>query len=312
VGRIYLAMREQSGPERVERAVVALAEAQSGVIGYRQLRALDVSRPWIGRRVEMGWLIPILHGVYAVGHRPRLLRGWHNAALLAAGERSALSNRSAGAHWGMTKPPGRPHVIAPRSADGIEGIVMHRPRALADGDIVEDQGLRVASPTRTLLDLAGEGASKRALERALDQAEVHHLHLPIEPLLHRCRRRRGAPVLRAVLEWHQAGSTITESEAEEAFLAIVRAAGLPDPVPQCPVEGKRRDFVWPQARVVVEIDSRAYHDTERGFEQDRVRDNEVGLAGWLPLRFTRRRVVLRGAEVQRDLIRAFRVGSRAP
>jgi very-short-patch-repair endonuclease len=301
-----------SGPERVERKIVALAERQSGVVGYRQVRALGLSDQWIRRRVEMGWLIPILHGVYAVGHRPRLLRGWHNAALLAAGERSALSNRSAGAHWGMTKPPGRPHVIAPRSADGIEGIVMHRPRVLADDDIVEDQGLRVASPARTLLDLAGEGASKRALERALDQAEIHHLHLPIDNLLSRCKRRRGAPLLRAVLEWHQAGSTITESEAEEAFLAIVRSAGLPDPVPQCPVEGRRRDFVWPQARVVVEIDSRAYHDTERGFEEDRVRSNEVTLAGWTHLRFTRRSVVLRGNEVQRNLKRALWVGSRAP
>jgi very-short-patch-repair endonuclease len=296
----------------VERLVVALAERQSGVVGYRQLRALNLNDPWIRRRIEMGWLIPILHGVYAVGHRPRLLRGWHQAALLAAGGRSGLSNRSAGAHWGMTKAPGRPHVIAPRSADGIEGIVVHRPRALAEGDIVEDQGLRVTSPARTLLDLAGEGASKRALERALDQAEIHHLHLPIDELVPRCRRRRGAPTLRAVLEWHLAGSTITESEAEEAFLAIVRRAGLPDPTPQCVVEGKRRDFVWPRERIVVEVDGWRYHGTAQAAERDAVRDNELGLAGWLALRFTRRRVVHRSKDVQRDLERAFLIASRAP
>jgi very-short-patch-repair endonuclease len=305
-------MREQSGPERVERAVVALAEHQSGVIGYRQLRALGISRPWIGRRVEMGWLIPILHGVYAVGHRPRTLRGWHCAALLAAGERSGLAHRSAGAHWRMTKAPGRPHVIAPRSADGIQGIVVHRPRALAEDDIVSDQGLRVASPARVLLDIASEGASRRQLERAVDQAEINELNLPIEPLLGRCRRRRGAPLLRAVLEWHQAGSTITESEAEEAFLAIVRTAGLPDPIPQCPVEGKRRDFVWRAQRVVVEIDSHAFHNTTQAFERDRVRGNEVTLAGWTHLRFTRRRVVHRRKDVQRDLTKALRLGFRAP
>jgi very-short-patch-repair endonuclease len=308
-------MRDKSGPEpaeRVERAIVALAERQSGVVGHRQLRSLGVDRAWIGRRAEIGWLIPILYGVYAVGHRPRLLRGWHNAALLAAGERSGLSNRSAGAHWRMSKAPGRPHVIAPRSADGIKGIVVHRPRALVEGDIVEDQGLRVTSPARTLLDLAGEGASRRALERALDQAEINELHLPLAELLARCKRRRGAPALRSVLEWHIAGSTITESKAEEAFLAIVRAAGLPDPVPQCHVEGKRRDFVWPAQRIVVEVDGRGTHDTVDAFERDRLRDNEVGLAGWLALRFTRRRVVHRASDVQRDLIRAFRVGSRAP
>jgi very-short-patch-repair endonuclease len=292
--------------------LVALGERQSGVVGRRQLLALGFSEDQIDRRIVMGWLIPVLHGVYAVGHRPRLLRGWHNAALLAAGDRSGLSNRSAGAHWQMTKAPGRPHVIAPRSADAIRGIVVHRPRTLLEGDIVESQGLRVTSPARTLLDLAGEGASKRALERALDQAEIHELHLPIESLLHRCRRRRGAPLLRAVLEWHLAGSTITESEAEEAFLAIVRRAGLPDPIPQCHVLGRRRDFVWREQRIVVEIDGWRYHRTTQAAERDAARDNEVGLAAWLPLRFTRRRVVHRARDVQRDLERAFLIASRAP
>jgi very-short-patch-repair endonuclease len=305
-------MGGKSGPERVERRIVALGELQSGVLSRGQLRDLGLTDRQIDKRIELGWLIPILHGVYAVGHRPRLLRGWHHAALLAAGTRSGLSNRSAGAHWLMTKAPGRPHVIAPRSADGIRGIVVHRPRTLADGDIVEDQGLRVASPARVLLDLAGEGASRRALERALDQAEIHALHLPVADLLPRCTRRRGAPLLRAVLEWHQAGSTITESEAEEAFLAIVRRAGLPDPTPQCLVEGRRRDFVWRERRIVVEIDGWRYHSTAAAAERDRVRDNELGLAGWLALRFTRRRVVLRSRDVQRDLERAFRIASRAP
>src|SRR3954470_17701175 len=133
-------MRPTSGPERVERQIVALAERQNGVVSRKQLRRLGLGDRAISRRIEWGWLIPILNGVYAVGHRPRLLRGWHNAALLAAGARSGLSNRSAAAHWAMTKPPGRPHVIAPRSADAITGIVIHRPRALAEGDIVEDQG----------------------------------------------------------------------------------------------------------------------------------------------------------------------------
>lgn len=312
MGRIWVYMRPTSGPEpRVEREVVALAELQSGVVGRRQLLALGLSDQWIKKRIAIGWLIPILNGVYAVGHRPRLLRGWHHAALLAAGERSALSNRSAGAHWAMTKAPAKPHVIAPRSADAIKGIVVHRPRSLAEGDIVEDQGLRVASPARVLLDLAGEGASRRALERALDQAEIERLHLPVAKLIPRCRRRRGAPLLRAVLEWHIAGSTITESEAEEAFLAIVRRAGLPNPTPQCLVEGRRRDFVWRERRIVVEIDGWRYHRTAAAGERDGARDNELGLAGWLALRFTRRRVVHRPSDVQRDLERAFRIASRA-
>src|SRR3954454_7729922 len=125
-----------------------------------------------------------------------------------------------------------------------------------------------------MLDRSG-GASRRQVERALDQAEINRLHLPIEPLLKRCRRRRGAPLLRAVLEWHVAGSTITESEAEEAFLAIVRRAGLPDPIPQCQIEGRRRDFVWPTQRVVVEVDGWGYHRTTEAADRDTQRGNDA-------------------------------------
>jgi very-short-patch-repair endonuclease len=296
----------------VERQIVALAERQSGVVSRRQLRCLGLSDDQIDWRIGVGWLISILHGVYAVGHRPRLLRGWHRAALLAAGERSALSNRSAGVHWGMTKAPSRPHVIAPRSADGVKGIVVHRPRTLAGDDIVDSQGIRVASPARVMLDLAGEGASKRQLERALDQAELNELHLPIDGLLPRCRRRRGAPRLKAVLEWHNAGSSITESEAEEAFWAIIDRSSLPRPAPQATVTGARRDFVWPERRIVVEIDGWRFHRTVQAADRDAQRGNDATLAGWLHLRFSRRRVVLRSTEVQRDLERAFRIGSRAP
>jgi len=115
-----------------------------------------------------------------------------------------------------------------------------------------------------------------------------------------------------VLLWHLAGSTITESEAEEAFLAIVRRAGLPDPIPQCLVEGRRRDFTWPRERVVVEVDGWRYHRTVQAADRDAARGNEVTLAGWLHLRYTRSRVVHRSSDVQRDLEKAFRVGSRAP
>jgi very-short-patch-repair endonuclease len=204
----------------------------------------------------------------------------------------------------MLDAPSRVHVIAPRSADGVRGIVVHRPRIVLADDTLIDERLRVASPARVLLDLAA-GSSRRTLERAIDQAEVRRLHVPIEALLKRCTRRRGARLLRAVLEWHVAGSTITESEAEEAFLAIVRQAGLPDPIPQCHVYGRRRDFAWPNHRLVVEIDGRAFHDTATAFEVDRIRDNELTLAGWTLLRFTRRRVVFEPAAVQTDLARVL-------
>jgi hypothetical protein len=79
-----------------------------------------------------------------------------------------------------------------------------------------------------------------------------------------------------------------------------------------PVEGKRRDFVWRSNGVVSRSTATVFHKTAAAFERDGLRGNEVALAGWVHLRFTPRRVVLRSAEVHRDLERALRVGSRAP
>lgn len=51
------------------------------------------------------------------------------------------------------------------------------------------------------------------------------------------------------------------------------------------------DFVWPAARLCVETDGRSAHLRELQFEQDRLRDAELKLAGGEVVRFTWRQVV---------------------
>ncbi len=273
----------------MEGRVLSLAAKQDGVISARQFGALGADKDWIDRRRAIGWLVPIFRGVYAIGHPPRTRRGWYFAALLAAGERSALSHRTAAAVHGMLGSSGRLDLSVPRSASGIQGIRIHRPRMLRPDDIVVVDGLRVTSPARTLIDLADFG-KRRLLERAIDQAEFHRLHLPLGDVHHRVRRRPRSRLLRAVIAEHVAGSTITESEAEELFLAIVRRARLPRPLPQAPMWGRDRDFLFSDERVVVEIDGGQAHDRDGAFERDALRDAEVVVNGYRPLRFTRRAV----------------------
>jgi very-short-patch-repair endonuclease len=147
----------------------------------------------------------------------------------------------------------------------------------------------VTSPARTLIDLADFG-KRRLLEQAIDQAEYRHLHLPLGEVHDRLHRRPRSRLLRSVITEHVAGSTITESEAEELFLAIVRRARLPKPEPQVRLWGRRRDFLFRRERVVVEIDGRDAHDRDGAFERDALRDAEVVINGHRPLRFTRRAV----------------------
>jgi very-short-patch-repair endonuclease len=237
----------------------------------------------------MGWLVPVFRGVYGIGHPPRTRRGWYRAALLAGGARSVLSHKTAAAIHEMAASEGQLHLSVSRTAHGIEGIRCHRPRTLRPDDVVVVNGLRVTSPARTLIDLADFG-KRRLLERAIDQAEYHELHLPLGEVHDRLHRRPRGRLLRAVITTHVAGSTITESEAEELFLAIVRRAQLPQPDPQVKLWGRRRDFLFRKEQVVVEIDGRKAHDRHSAFERDAVRDAEVVVNNYRPLWFTRRAV----------------------
>src|SRR4051794_15466787 len=154
LGDLIVHMRRESRPSRVEGRVVAVAARQEGVLAREQMRQAGASDGWIDKRRAMGWLVPVFQGVYGIGHPPRTRRGWYVAALLAGGERSALSHTSAAAVHGMMGGSARLHLSIPRNAKGLEGIRTHRPRALRADDIVGVDGLRVTSPSRTLIDLA--------------------------------------------------------------------------------------------------------------------------------------------------------------
>ncbi len=79
-------------------------------------------------------------------------------------------------------------------------------------------------------------------------------------------------------------------------------AGLREP----PADAQFRvDLLWPGHRLVVELDGRGGHDSPSGFEEDRVRDNALALAGIRVLRFTRHRVRAHGQEVVRGIATAL-------
>jgi very-short-patch-repair endonuclease len=52
------------------------------------------------------------------------------------------------------------------------------------------------------------------------------------------------------------------------------------------IEGKVRDFYWPDRALVVEADSYSHHSSPSALNDDRERDVELTLAGYRTLRFT--------------------------
>jgi very-short-patch-repair endonuclease len=51
------------------------------------------------------------------------------------------------------------------------------------------------------------------------------------------------------------------------------------------------DFFWDEAKLVVEFDSWEFHHSRAAFENDRRRDADLQLAGYVVLRITWRRLV---------------------
>jgi very-short-patch-repair endonuclease len=82
----------------------------------------------------------------------------------------------------------------------------------------------------------------------------------------------------------------------------VRGAGLPEPSANVLIEDELVDCVWPQARLVVEVDSYRFHKSRRQFEKDRRRDAKLLVAGYQVLRVTQRRVEFEVQELVGELV----------
>jgi very-short-patch-repair endonuclease len=95
----------------------------------------------------------------------------------------------------------------------------------------------------------------------------------------------------------------------ERWLArVLQGSGLPAPVHQFPVDvGARRrylDLAYPAERVGLEFDGFAEHGLIRStFDDDRMRENDLRLAGWLVLRFTSRSTPVTIVETTRRALR---------
>jgi very-short-patch-repair endonuclease len=273
-----------------ERAIAALAERQYGVVSRRQLADLGLGRGAVDHRLRLGRLHPLYRGVYAVGQRklPREAR-WI-AAVLALGTDAVLSHRPAGAHWEIARWSGICEVTTPRKTGSRRGVRVHHAQLLPD-EVTIHHGIPVTTVPRTLFDLAAV-LPERQLERALNEAEVLRRwdELSLDRLLHRYPRRKGSRAIRAVLHKRRQSATVTRSELEERFLALIDRVGLPRPEINVPIEGFEVDAVWRDARLVVELDGRSTHATVEAFERDRDRDRILQVAGWRPIRVTARQL----------------------
>jgi very-short-patch-repair endonuclease len=171
------------------------------------------------------------------------------------------------------------------------GIAAHRDGALSPGDCTIVGGIPCTTVERTLLDLAAVIPIWQ-LRRALAEAEVLRVlnKKALRALLRRSRGRRGVARLRLILDEIHPDTKRTRSELERMFLRMCTNAGLPRPEVNVALEvdgGELRpDFLWRDAGLIIEADSRRFHDTDSAYQHDRQREQRLQLAGWRVSRCT--------------------------
>jgi very-short-patch-repair endonuclease len=253
------------------------ANRQFGLLRDEDLLAAGLSRSGVGRRVDAGRLTRKHAGVFTFGHSVLRDEGIWLAARWACGPGAVLSHLTAAQFhgWPVPEPPTAVHITTTASRKSRPGIVIHRTRRLESVDVFRPGLLVVTAIPRTFVDLADVLSWPEY--RALADAQRSLRPDAIRAAQERTPGRRGAPLVTRLVE---ADDAHTKSEFERRFLRFLRAHGLPRPDGvNVQVAGHEADCVYRDARLVVELDGRAFHRRRSQMRADRRRDTDYQLAG---------------------------------
>ena len=256
--------------------MAAIARGAFGVVTRQQLLAAGLTRHQIDERVAAGALIPVHRGVYRVGHAAPSTDASYLAAVYACGAGAVLGGIAAAWRYDTIKgPPPRPEVIAARERR-VRGVLTRRGR-LRPSDSATFRAIPTLTVPATLVDLAGRLAIDD-LARACHEAGVRYRTTPrhVEAVLRRRPNAKGAANLRLVMSGDE---RVALSRLESAFLALLRAHGLPLPLTNRVASGKRVDCRWPEHHLTVELDSFTFHNSRHSWQQGHFRERQAYARG---------------------------------
>ena len=277
--------------------VARLAELQHGHIHLHQLRAAGIGKNAVAHRVRTGRLHATLPCIYLVGRPQTDVFGRMMAAALHFKGDALISSQTAAYLWGLldTTQALRDDraidvLLVGRNANCPTGVRIQRARSLERRDVRRRNGIPVTSPARTILDLAAtmdDLELEAALTAALRRNLVRRSHLG--DVMERHPRSKGVGRLRALLDQPQSLHD-TRSKYERKLLKLLELAELPVPITNTYVAGKLVDGFWPDLKLVLEFDGWRYHRARDRFENDRLRDQHLTVAGHQVIRVTGRQI----------------------
>lgn len=168
-----------------------------------------------------------------------------------------------------------------------DGVRLSRTRTLIPRDVAVVDGIRTATTPRMILDFARTALPPEVRALIIDCRQRRLLELPdLARRIGEVGTVRGkGDVRRLVTELDE---TQCDSILEDMARRVIAAAKLPPPAPApVPVRTPKRllhvDIGWPERKVGLEVDGRAYHSSREDLERDHRRGNALALAGWVIL-----------------------------
>ena len=187
------------------------------------------------------------------------------AAVLGAGEDSALSHLSVARFWDVSR--WRTPRISVVSTDAPQAATASKctPCAASTRETCSSGTASASPPSRGCASTSPTSSTPYQLAYVIYRAEYWHIfnRKATEAAMERANGRHNLHVLERALELNASGSAGTRSAKEDAF----RQAQAHEPLVNVKVDGIEVDFHWPDDERIVEVDGihhhRARHEARR-------------------------------------------------
>jgi hypothetical protein len=270
-----------------------LSAQQHGVVGRAQLLEIGSARK-IERRLASGVIIRRFHSVYVLAGVAKCWKQDLMAACFAGGKLSAASFRAGAALWYLPGAEELLEVTSPRRRRSRHaGVIPHESHYLGAADLAYVDNIPVLRPARIINDFGLLVERGELSDQVLDQA------------MHEAVRRDLVSIASVWGEWQRLGGAFrpggeaveemlkrfvptlrkTDSTGESRLLQLMRAAGLPEPVPQFRVWRSETswfdlDFAFPDVCKYAEFDPYKYHGDRDRYMRMEARRLELRDLGW--------------------------------
>lgn len=283
----------------LDRNIALVSRRFFGIILSDHLAEIDLTDHDVRVRLESGVLERRHEKVLVIAGAPRTWTQEVAAATVAldgsvAGEESAARILSM---FGFAECDAVT-LLAPLDAHHrLSGARVRRTGFLPPEHVTSTSGIPHTTRARTVIDLARVVRDARLQKIIEEELISRRLTWPDLEMTFNSMAARGRPGIaraRRVIEVIE-GKPPTESQLEKMYLDLLRAAGVPLPEMQitAPWAERRRgrvDAMYPDARSIIELDGRRFHERSAAFEEDRLRDQLAVLEKFRTARFTYRQI----------------------